>query len=390
MNLKFFKNQSEGVYEMSLRGIVGEDIDGDAIAAEIDFLNMIGATVIKERINSVGGGMINGLSVAAANLNSKAEIHTINEGMAGSIMSIILATGTPGKRFAKDYSTAVIHDPSYNGVTLEDIVDEKEKEDTAKLKESLVQLYANTTKMTKTQARKVMTADTMLNASEQLEKGLIDEVLTSKRKPILTKNMSYSEIMNVCEDKNKFTNINKKVTKMSELKKFYNLHEDASDAAILELARKDRSEKILFENKVKALEKSGDEKDAEISNLKSEVDKYKNEAIVELVKADIKAGKFLAENEESLVENAKSIGIEAYKSFSENVAPKAVNVLNQINTGGEGGEKDTKEEKLAKEWQNLIENDKSEATRIKLEEPDRFKKLTDAWNNVKLETEKVK
>jgi ATP-dependent Clp protease protease subunit len=486
-NLKYFENKGDGVYEINLKGIVDESINGDDIASEIKHLNETGAKVIKERINSVGGGIVNGFSIISANLNSAAEIHTYNEGMAGSIASLILATGTPGKRFAYDFSLAVIHDPSFDGETLKDIKDEKAKAETQKFKDSLVQIYANNTNMTKWEASRMMTEDVLLNAQEQLSKGLIDKVLPSKMKPSLAKNMSYSEIMNICNDKSKFQNIfngessktaesepnwgtvdkrklpseayadgrsenasewsyphhfiedgkineetgryetgsmylhksglnaawaaaqgartgekadqyiinhlnkhrkdlgltdNKQILKkMSDLTKFYNLSDEANEAAILKEAQKDRSEKELYKNKVEALEKTGAEKDTEISNLKKEIEKYQNEAIETAVKADISSGKFLAENESSLIENAKKIGLDAYKSFSDNVTPKTVNVLNQIqNTGGE---KKSKDQKLGEEWQDLITNNKAEALRIRNEEPAKYEEYVEAWNNLK-------
>jgi ATP-dependent Clp protease protease subunit len=393
MDLKYFKNQGDGVYDILLTGIVGEKLDGDDIAQEIKFLNEIGAKVIKEHINSIGGSLVNGLSIVSANLNSKAEIHTINEGMAGSIMSVILASGSPGKRFGLDYSTAVIHDPSFDGVSLEDIQDDKLKSELKKLKESLVQIYANNTRLTKSQARKMMTADTMLDSKEQLDIMLIDEVLPSKMRPVVTKNMSYADIMNVCSDKSKFQDVSnkdlnpdnnkQKTKKMSDLTKFFNLSDDAAEASILKEAQKDRSKLDIAENRVKALEKSEQEKDKEISNLKLEAEKYQNKAIEEAVEADIKAGKFTEDKKDELIKNAKNIGLEAYKAFTESVPVKQVNVLNQVNNGsddGDGKEKKTKEQKLADEYQNLIENDKAEIKRIKAEEPERFEKMFNAWN----------
>jgi ATP-dependent Clp protease protease subunit len=400
MDLKYFKNQGDGVYDILLTGIVGEKLDGDDIAKEIKFLNEIGAKVIKEHINSIGGSLVNGLSIVSANINSNAEIHTINEGMAGSIMSVILASGTPGKRFGFDFSTAVIHNPSFDGVSLEDIQDEKVKSELKKLKESLVQIYANNTKLTKGQARRIMTEDTMLDSAEQLKIGLIDSVLPSKMKPIITKNMSYADIMNVCSDKDKFQDVtnkdldpdnnNQNTKKMSDLTKFYNLSDDAAEASILKEAQKDRSKLELTENKVKALEKSGGEKDTEITNLKEEVKKYQNEAkqhqdeaIEVAVEADIKAGKFTEDKKDELIANAKNIGLEAYKAFTESVPVSKVDILSKIDnkTGQEDGEKKSKEQKLAEKWQDLITNDKAEAERIKNEDPKSYEAYVEAWNN---------
>lgn len=385
MDLKHFTNQEDGVYELLISGVVGEKVDGDQVAAEIKFLNEIGAKIIRERINSIGGQIINGMSIITANLESKAEVHTINGGMAASTASAILATGTPGKRFGYSHSVAVIHDPSYGEDTLETIKDEKLKSELQKYKDSILDIYVKNTKLTLLKASKMMTADTMLNAEQQKEYGLIDEIVPSKMKSVITKNMSYAEIMNVCSDKNNFINIEiPKQKKMSDLTKFYGLVDEADEAAILKKAQEDRSKLELINNKVKSLEKLQGEKDAEISNLKEEVEKYRNEAIETVVDADIKAGKFLEENKDSVLANAKKIGLEAYTNFVKNMPVKTVNVLEMVkNQASDEGEKKSKEQKLGEEWQELIISNKAEAERIKNEEPARYEKMVEAWNNLK-------
>ena len=398
MDLKYFTNQSEGVYELLVKGVVGDDIDGDRVADEIKFLNDIGAKVIKQRINSVGGGIINGLSIISANLNSKAEIHTFNDGMAGSIASLVLASGTPTKRFGMDFSMAVVHDPSIGGVSLDQMEEGKDKSELKKFKESLVTIYANNTKMTKAQARKMMSADTMLDVNEQKEIGLIDEIISSKRKPIITKNMSYMEIMNVCDKKEEFkdekkdfnqSNINNKQTKkMSDLTKFFNLVDEASEATILKEAQKDRSNLALVRNEVDTLKQDGVKKDEEITELKEKIQLFEDKAVeaenkVIETKIDslIESGKFIKEQRESLFENAKTIGLDAFNKFVDGMAVAPVNVLNQIEKPKEEkGEKKSKDEKLADEYQNLAANDKGELKRIKTEEPERFEKMFNAWN----------
>ena len=383
MDLKYFTNQESGTYEILISGVVGEKVDGDQVAAEIKFLNEIGAKIIRERINSVGGGIINGMSIISANLQSKAEIHTINEGIAGSIASLILATGTPGKRSGFDFSLAVVHNPSFNGVDLDNIADEKEKAVTLKLKNSLVDIYVNNTKLTRSQATKLMTEDVLLSSQEQVEKGLIDNIIISKMRPALKENMAYAEVMNVCGDKNNFINIEiPKQRKMSDLTNFYNLVDEADESAILKKAQEDRSKLELAENKILALEKIDGERNKEISDLKTEVEKYRNESIETAVDAKIEAGVFLKENREAILENVKNIGLEAFSTFIESMPVKSVNILNMIECK-DGGEKKSKEQKLGEEWQDIITNNKSEAERIKNEEPARFEAFVNAWNNLK-------
>lgn len=390
MDLRYFTNQSNGEYEILISGVVGEKIDGDQVAAEIKYLNEIEATVIKERINSVGGGIINGMSIISANLQSKAEIHTINEGMAGSIASLILATGTPGKRSGFDFSLGVIHNPSLNGMSLEDMPEGKDKEETLKFKKSLIDIYVNNTKLTRSEATALMNEDVLLSSKELKEKGLIDNIIPSKMKPIISKNMAYSDIMNVCSNIEEFINhlsnekdlnTNKNNQKMSNLTRFYNLSDEATEDSILSEAKKQRSELELVKNQVKALKEDDEKKDKEIADLKSENDTYKNEAIETYVDSVIETGRFLKENKESILENAKNIGLDAFKTFVDNMPVKAVNVLDKItNQTSDGGDKKTKDQKLAEEYEDLAKNDKEELKRIKNEDPARFEKMLDAWN----------
>jgi len=376
MELKYFTNQGEGVYDILLSGVVGQKIDGDQIAAEIKFLNEIGATLIRERINSVGGNIINGMSIIAANIESKAEIHTINEGMAGSIANVILTTGN--KRISYDYGLGVIHNPSYNGISLNDMDDGKGKDNAVKFKNSILDIYTNNTSMTRSVASKKMDEDILLSSAEMLELGMIDEIAKSKSKPAITKNMSYVDIMNICNDKSKFID-KPKINKMSDLTKFFNLTDEANETAILKAAQKDRSELKLAKNQISALEKTKGEKDTEINNLKEEVKTFKNQAIESYVNAQIEIGMFLEENKESVIENATKIGLEAFRAIVDGMPKKPANVLNQINNNA-GEPKKTTDEKLKEEYQNLCENDSIELKRIKTEEKARFDKMFNAWN----------
>ena len=98
MNLKYCKNIAPDTYEILLIGEIGEEIKGREVAYEIMYLNSIGAKVIKERINTVGGSILDAFSIVSANITSECEIHTINEGVADSAGGWILASGNKGKR----------------------------------------------------------------------------------------------------------------------------------------------------------------------------------------------------------------------------------------------------------------------------------------------------
>ncbi|MBR5857820.1 MAG: ATP-dependent Clp protease proteolytic subunit, partial [Phascolarctobacterium sp.] len=62
-------------------------------------------------INSPGGSVSAGMAIYDTMQYIKPDVSTICMGMAASMASVLLAAGTPGKRFALPYSRVMIHQP---------------------------------------------------------------------------------------------------------------------------------------------------------------------------------------------------------------------------------------------------------------------------------------
>ena len=62
-------------------------------------------------INSPGGSVSAGMAIYDTMQYIKPDVSTICIGMAASMASVLLAAGTPGKRFALPYSRVMIHQP---------------------------------------------------------------------------------------------------------------------------------------------------------------------------------------------------------------------------------------------------------------------------------------
>ena len=202
MQLNYAKctNEATKEYSLILHGVVGREINGPALAQEINYLNNIGATKITLRINSVGGLISEGFSVVAALLNSKAEIHTFNEGTADSMALVILASGDAGKRGAYDYATGIIHDPLIGGVTLEDIEDVKLKDFMTKTKNQLVTIFENTTGKSREEISDAMKEELMLDSKQLKEFGIVDFIQKSKKQPKIKALASAMERMAACSE----------------------------------------------------------------------------------------------------------------------------------------------------------------------------------------------
>lgn len=378
MNLKYFKNIGENEYEILIHGEIGKVVIGSDIAAEIHMLNRMGATLIRERINTVGGTVTDAYSIVSANLASTATIHTINEGIADSSGSWILASGN--KRSGFDFSTVFLHNPSYKGKSIEDVQDSRLKNELVLMRDSIITILANNTNKTKEEIQNVMDANTRLSAKESKEFGIIDEVLPSKRTPELVENMSMADIMNVCHELN---NDNSKINNNMEVKDLENKVENLSGQITAKDERISTLENSVSEKdaKITEVENKVSEKDEEIQGLKNKVQEFETAQIKNAVKSALDSGKFTEDAEDKLTNQCAAMGIENFNEMIDMVKLPQANVINQINNNsGNQGTKETKDQKLANKYQELAENNPIELKRIKNESPKQFEEMFNAWN----------
>lgn len=387
MELKFCKNIEENTYEMLLHGEVGVEINGREVASEILYLNSIGAKVIKERINTIGGGVIDAYSIVAANLSSECEIHTINEGVADSAGSFILASGS--KRSAFDFATMLVHNVSYDGIMLEDMEDGPLKKDLTIMRDSIVTILSNNSGKTREEITAMMNESKRMTAKEAKEFGFIDEIIKSKNTPKILENMSMAEIMNVCREfhkpKKQVLNNN---NNMKTVLNFLNLSEDANEASALSAVQAIENKATEAEGKVKNLETevSGlknqvSEKDSEIVELKATVKGFEDKAKDAAVENAVKSGKFSEDQKEDLRAKVDAMGVDNFNEMVDMVKLPKADAAGQVQNSD--GSKTTKNEKLANEYQDLATNDPQELERIKNEEKPRFEAMLNAWNEAK-------
>jgi ATP-dependent protease ClpP protease subunit len=168
---------------MDESGNIVEGINGNAFATELLYLE----TQVKRinvRINSIGGSVLEGYSIISAILNSKAEIHTYNDGLAASIAGIIFICGKV--RHMYDYSINMIHNPS--GTENESVLDV--------IKNSLVTILNNNSILIESELETLMTNETYFNADESLRYNLVDNVISSNAK-VSVKSKNKYEMMEV-------------------------------------------------------------------------------------------------------------------------------------------------------------------------------------------------
>lgn len=149
------------------------------VQAQLMFLDNLGKKDITLHIDSPGGSVKSGLSIVDVMNYISSDCVTINTGMAASMGSILLGSGTKGKRFTLNYSRVMLHQVSTgaNG-NIQDIrlsIAEGEK-----YNEILFDLLGEYTNKDPKQVMNDATRDLWLNSTEAVDYGIVDEIITKK------------------------------------------------------------------------------------------------------------------------------------------------------------------------------------------------------------------
>ena len=133
-------------------------------------------------INSPGGVVTAGMAIYDTIQYIKCDVSTICMGMAASMGSFLLSSGTKGKRFALPNSEILIHQPLIAGGGISgQCTDIKIHSDhMVKTREKLNRILAQNTGKPIEQINIDTERDNYMTAQEALEYGLIDKVITNR------------------------------------------------------------------------------------------------------------------------------------------------------------------------------------------------------------------
>lgn len=136
-------------------------------------------------INSPGGSITAGLAVYDTLQYISCPIETVCIGSAASMAAILLAAGSPGKRFALPNSRIMIHQP-WGGAqgTAADI--EIQAEELLAMRRLLNEILVKHTGRPLAQIERDTERDKFLSAPEAKAYGLLDEVVEPKKKSVAT------------------------------------------------------------------------------------------------------------------------------------------------------------------------------------------------------------
>lgn len=132
-------------------------------------------------INTPGGSVSAGLAIFDTMNYIKPDISTICIGQAASMGAFLLSAGKKGKRFALPNSRIMIHQP-LGGVEGQASDIEIHAEEILKLKKKLNKILSETTNTNIKTIEKDTDRNFFLSAKESIKYGIIDEILSKKKK----------------------------------------------------------------------------------------------------------------------------------------------------------------------------------------------------------------
>jgi ATP-dependent Clp protease protease subunit len=137
-------------------------------------------------INSPGGGMTAMTAIYDTMQFVRPDIATVCLGQAASAAAILLAAGTPGKRMALPHSRVMIHQPATEGAYGQGSDIEIMAREMMRFRTMLEDLIAEHSTTPIEKVRKDIDRDKILTAQEAKEYGLVDQVLASRKKTLVT------------------------------------------------------------------------------------------------------------------------------------------------------------------------------------------------------------
>jgi len=162
-------------------GVQIDDVSANDVMAQLLFLESEDPDRdISIYINSPGGSFTSLTAIYDTMQFVRPDIQTICMGQAASAAAVLLAAGTPGKRFALQNSRILIHQPSGSGEGQSSDIEIQAKE-ILRMRSLLERMLADHTGKPEEDIRRDIERDKILSADEAKEYGLIDEVIKTRK-----------------------------------------------------------------------------------------------------------------------------------------------------------------------------------------------------------------
>lgn len=164
-------------------GVVNDQMSS-IVAAQLMYLdNLDSSSDITLHVDTPGGSVKSGLTIVDMMDYVACDISTVNTGMAASMGSVLLGAGTKGKRYTLKHSKVMLHQVSYGSGRSTHVDDATiSHEEALKYNKILIDLLANYCDKPYDKLKLDVKRDFWLNSEEALNYGIIDEIITTKKK----------------------------------------------------------------------------------------------------------------------------------------------------------------------------------------------------------------
>ena len=183
-------NRGERAYDIYSRLLkdniifLGRSIDDDVsnlIIAQLLFLEAENPEKdIALYINSPGGSVTAGLAIYDTMQYIKPDVSTLCVGQAASMAAVLLAAGTAGKRSVLPNSRVLIHQPLLYGLQGQQTDIDIHAKDLLRMREKIDELLAEHSGKSAEEIHADTERDKILSASEAVEYGLADQVMSRR------------------------------------------------------------------------------------------------------------------------------------------------------------------------------------------------------------------
>jgi ATP-dependent Clp protease, protease subunit len=156
-------------------GVV-DDRMSDIVQAQLLYLDSVDKKDITLYINSPGGSVLSGLGIVDLMNYIKSDVATVNVGLCASMGSVLLSSGTKGKRSSLIYSKVMTHmvSSSYGGNIQDTSISHLESH---KYNYILFKILSENCNKSFDEVLDISRRDRWFNSQEALDFGLIDEII---------------------------------------------------------------------------------------------------------------------------------------------------------------------------------------------------------------------
>lgn len=132
-------------------------------------------------INSPGGSVSAGMAVYDTMQFIRPAVATICIGQAASVAAVVLAAGSPGKRFALPNARVLIHQPSIGGLSGQATDIEIHAKEILRIRSHLNNILVKHTKQALEKIERDVERDYWMGPEQAKEYGIVDEIITKHR-----------------------------------------------------------------------------------------------------------------------------------------------------------------------------------------------------------------